>query len=338
MPYFSVIMPIYNGEKYIERAVKSILNQTFCDFELIMIDDGSNDNSMNICRNLIKKDNRLRFIHQNNQGALMARKTGVDIARGTYILFIDCDDTFKFDALAKIYDMIIKMKVDIILFNYYFIKRTNCIIPGKKILSNKKIYSGKELFLLSIKYFGLLNSLCIKAVKASIIKSAFSVYQCNISMAEDLLISLRIFKYSNSAAYLDEYLYNYIDNQYSSMHNVKEKYFSEYEFVYLEAIKLVEEYHFSNKIKKIITKNFLIKIMADYFFYTFQRSLTFGEFMCVGEMLFKKAYMKVRFDGLSLGIIWNIPYKIYLARDYHLLYLYFLCLKCGYLIKNKILI
>lgn len=88
MPYFSIIMPVFDGENYVRKAIASVRNQSFSDFELIIIDDGSKDNSLEICLAECQKDPRIKFIAQNNKGALLARKTGVQTADGIYTLFL----------------------------------------------------------------------------------------------------------------------------------------------------------------------------------------------------------------------------------------------------------
>ena len=92
MPKISIIVPVYNTEKYIHRCIDSILNQTFKDFELILVDDGSPDNCGVICDEYSIKDSRIRVIHQENHGASAARNRGLDCAKGDYIAFCDSDD------------------------------------------------------------------------------------------------------------------------------------------------------------------------------------------------------------------------------------------------------
>ena len=92
MKLISVIVPVYNTEKYIEKCVMSILNQTYKNLEIILIDDGSTDNSPQICDSLAKKDNRITVIHQPNGGVSSARNIGLDNTHGDYITFVDSDD------------------------------------------------------------------------------------------------------------------------------------------------------------------------------------------------------------------------------------------------------
>ena len=92
MPMISVIVPVYNVEKYIHRCIDSILNQTFSDFELILVDDGSPDDCGAICEEYAAKDSRIRVLHQENRGQAAARNRALDMARGEYIAFVDSDD------------------------------------------------------------------------------------------------------------------------------------------------------------------------------------------------------------------------------------------------------
>ena len=94
MPEISVILPVYNTGEILEKTIESILHQTFQDFELIIIDDGSTDNSYQICRKYSVKDKRIRVISQKNSGVCAARNKGIDLSEGKYITFCDHDDIY----------------------------------------------------------------------------------------------------------------------------------------------------------------------------------------------------------------------------------------------------
>ena len=100
-PCISVVMPVYNCNKYLPRAIESVLNQSFEDFELILIDDGSTDGSGAICDTYAVSDGRIRIVHKENGGVSSARNAGLDVAQGTYIVFLDCDDYIEEDYLEK---------------------------------------------------------------------------------------------------------------------------------------------------------------------------------------------------------------------------------------------
>ena len=100
MPKLSVIVPVYNTEKYLRECIDSILAQTFGDFELLLVDDGSTDSSGAICEEYAQMDERIRVIHQKNAGATVARRNGVSHAGGEYITFVDSDDWISRDMYA----------------------------------------------------------------------------------------------------------------------------------------------------------------------------------------------------------------------------------------------
>lgn len=116
----SVIVPIYNAEKYLTECIASILNQTYKQLDIILVDDGSTDSSNEICRNLCKIDNRLRLIEIENSGPFQARKAGVNVARGEILAFVDADDTLELDAYDELMDIYHEYTPDIIAFNYEY--------------------------------------------------------------------------------------------------------------------------------------------------------------------------------------------------------------------------
>lgn len=109
----SVIVPVYKVEKYINKCVESILNQTYKDYELILVDDGSPDNCGQICDSWAKKDNRIKVIHKENGGLSDARNVAVEIAKGDYITFIDSDDFIECDYLRILYNLIMETNAEI---------------------------------------------------------------------------------------------------------------------------------------------------------------------------------------------------------------------------------
>jgi len=120
-PRVSVIMPVYNAEKYLESSIESILNQTFQDIEIICVDDGSTDDSLNILRTFKEKDLRIKILEQSNLYAGIARNNAMKIAKGNYLIFLDSDDIFKSDMIEKAYKRAIDVDADIVVFGgYYF--------------------------------------------------------------------------------------------------------------------------------------------------------------------------------------------------------------------------
>lgn len=122
MALVSVVMPIYNAEKYLAQAIESVLNQTLEDFELILVNDGSQDTSFEICETYAKKDARIKVINQENGGICAARNRGLEEASGEYLAFIDNDDVYLPDLLEENYRLAKKYDADILKYGYRFIK------------------------------------------------------------------------------------------------------------------------------------------------------------------------------------------------------------------------
>lgn len=120
MPAISVIMPVYNSEKYLLTAIRSVLNQTFTDFELLLIDDGSSDGSGEICDTAAKNDPRVRVVHQENGGICKARNCGLNLAAGEYVAFIDNDDEYQNNLLQENYELACQYgRADLVKYGYH---------------------------------------------------------------------------------------------------------------------------------------------------------------------------------------------------------------------------
>ena len=132
-PKISIIIPIYNTEEYLRECLNSVINQTLKEIEIILIDDGSTDNSGKICEEYASKDKRIKVIHQKNQGAAISRNKGIDLAQGKYLYFLDSDDYIESDTLEKMLNKIEQEDADICICRNYEID------GNIKILSNSLV-------------------------------------------------------------------------------------------------------------------------------------------------------------------------------------------------------
>jgi len=130
----SVIVPIYNADKYLKDCVESILNQTFRDFELLLVDDGSKDNSLKICNTFKAQDNRVKVLHQKKSGSSAAKNAGINAACGEYIAFCDADDVIDKEYIANLYQGVVLHNADLCVGNIAFLKKKN-----EKIISQNRI-------------------------------------------------------------------------------------------------------------------------------------------------------------------------------------------------------
>lgn len=208
----SVIVPLYNVEKYINRCIDSILNQSFGNFEVILVDDGSTDKTGEICDLYAEKDSRVRVIHKENGGGSAARKTGIDAAVGKYIMFIDSDDAYVEGALEKAHQTIVSEDVDIVQFGFYKTANIEDVTPfgtGKV-----QLFDGRDALLqiMTQKSPNVFNNLLwCKIYKSEIVKKP--EYNIAIRTIDDVPMIARIFYYAERVATLDLPLYYYIQRQ-----------------------------------------------------------------------------------------------------------------------------
>ena len=108
-PLVSIIIPVYNVELYVKESIESVLKQTYKNIEIIIVDDGSTDNSLKVCKEVLDTDKRIKVIHQENQGVVKARNKGIELANGDYIMFVDSDDWID----ANMVEELVKNMVDV---------------------------------------------------------------------------------------------------------------------------------------------------------------------------------------------------------------------------------
>lgn len=161
-PKISVIVPVYNLENYIEKTVATITAQTYKNLEIILIDDGSTDRSLEICQNLAKKDNRIVVIHKENSGVSAARNIGIKLSTGEYIGFCDGDDAIEKDMYEFLYNKLVSDKADISMCSIKMVRSGNSTTlhsTGKNILWNstedylKALFSGNTNMSVNSKLF-----------------------------------------------------------------------------------------------------------------------------------------------------------------------------------------
>lgn len=200
MDLVSIIVPVYNVELYLEFCLKSLINQTYENKEIILIDDGSKDKSGYICDTYAKKYNNIKVIHQKNSGVSVARNNGIKISNGKYILFIDSDDYLEPNTLSYI----MEYQYDLLCFGYNKVYK-NKIIPVT-YKNNCEIENIQEEVLLNNKIGGFLWN---KLFKTDIIKNNNIEFSSGIHYCEDLLFIFKYLKYVNKAYYINKCFYQY---------------------------------------------------------------------------------------------------------------------------------
>lgn len=271
----SIIIPIYNVEKYLERCLESVICQTYRNLEIILINDGSTDNSSKICDKYAKKDHRIIVIHKENGGVSSARNRGIELAKGEYIGFVDSDDYIEPNMYEELYNEAVISDADIVMANYIVKtgknEKKHFVDKGKDVLNKEKFYDN----LLDNYFQGYLPT---KLFNRRIIFSKNELILLNdtINIYEDLLFLANIAKNGNKFVFINKYLYNYcirLDsayNRYRSNYNSKQlsvlnamdemlkiaqqeavQTVLKYKKAYLAvALQLLEQYYISDEVKE----------------------------------------------------------------------------------------
>ena len=231
----SIIVPVYNVSEKLSRCIESILNQEYNEFELILVNDGSTDNSGDICNKYAIKDNRIKVIHKKNKGVSKSRNIGIEHAKGKYIVFVDSDDYINTNMTLHLKDIIEKEKnPDWILWGFNKISEDGIKID--KVSLEDKVYNLNnkiELYKnIESKTFGYVWT---AAFKSEIIKNNNITFNEEISLMEDLIFTYKYFEHCKRIITTSKIEYNYI--KYNSSTTLsKNKYINIFE-IFLEVIE-----------------------------------------------------------------------------------------------------
>jgi glycosyltransferase involved in cell wall biosynthesis len=215
----SIVVPIYNVEHYIDRCIDTLVRQTHYNLEIILVDDGSTDNSGDKCDNWEKLDQRIKVIHKKNGGLSSARNAGLEVATGDYIMFEDSDDWVELELVQKCVDRIRKDESDIVIFGYRKVDENDKNIGeftfGNETYSKEEIVEQLHRRIVEMSFGYAWNKLYdLSVLRESGIKS-----NCNIVDREDLVFNMQLLNYVNKISYLELVGYNYLQRRTSLLHN-----------------------------------------------------------------------------------------------------------------------
>ena len=230
----SVIVPVYNTEKYLEKCLDSIVNQTYQDIEIIIVNDGSTDNSKEIINKYVDKYSNIKVYNKQNGGLSSARNLGIEKANGKYLMFVDSDDYIEKTMIKKMYEKSQENKSDIVVCEFSYVYD-----DGRKIRS----YSNLNYTNISDKKYLLTPPMApIRLIKKDLfnnIKFKEGIYY------EDLELCPKLVKYSKKISYVNESLYNYLMRDSSIMHqnSFNDKLLDIYKVLDSNYDALIKEYH-----------------------------------------------------------------------------------------------
>ena len=250
MPKISVIVPVYNVEKYLSRCIDSILNQTFTDFELILVDDGSTDNSGEICDMYSQKDSRIIVIHQSNQGVSVARNQGIISAKGGYITFIDSDDWISSRLLERLLLSCEKNDSQMAVSIIKKVKEFTCDYQSNAF---DNVMIGKE----AVEKFGSLMDMRFrgpvgKLVRTSIVKA--HMFPCDRKYGEDTACVYRWMFDCNKVVEILETHYFYYTRDDSVAHKQFDWHRLDSYKTYDEMLDFYLKHHICNPYKVLLRK------------------------------------------------------------------------------------
>lgn len=265
----SVVVPIYKTEKYLDRCLTSIVNQTYRNLEILLIDDGSPDNCPRMCDDWARKDPRIRVIHKQNQGLGMARNTGIEHATGSYICFFDSDDYIAPDTIEKAQRLSASENADIVVYGMCNVSRSGEVLRHNIPTSQTHVYRGsavQDRFLP-----GLIDN---KDLTAEVQNLTFSAWSCLFSMelvkkagwrfvsereliSEDSYSITWLYQYVQCVAVLPEALYYYCENESSLTQTYRTDRFEKIKHFYQESLHMAGQLHYGPTIHSAISGLFL---------------------------------------------------------------------------------
>lgn len=240
MPFFSIIVPIYNVEQYLRQCLDSILSQSFQDFELILINDGSPDNSLSICEEYAVNYKNVIIIDQENKGLSGARNAGLEIAKGKYVWFVDSDDYITDNALEILFQNL-QNYPDLIMFSNYHLRENqtvlipNVITTASDVMSNKEfLNSGRHLEIAPWIYVYSLQFLNFEKLR----------FREDIKLHEDSIFIPEVFVKLKSILSIEDklYVYRFRENSLMRSERTHDKLYSLYHIIQL-FLSLRKEYH-----------------------------------------------------------------------------------------------
>lgn len=314
MPFFSIIIPIYNLECYIERTILNILNQNFLDYELILVNDGSTDETFNIINNIAKKNDKIKTINKENGGVSSARNLGLKKANGKYIYFLDGDDKIENDLLSNAYSKLKNNDIDIYSFGFDIVEANGKL---KKKFSfyeyDNEIFSSQEFQKLYLRK-KIRQHICSFCVKRNLILNNSITFNESATHGEDQEFQLKIISVAENIYYKAKAFYHYLDREDSATNQN----FSSKKFSAIEAIERAKNFVISKDNNNNLEKyydNYLIFM----FFYLFKQSI-FNNFANYYELFEEKEYLLKKFtiDFNYYSFVIIIFYCFYFISKYYM--------------------
>lgn len=330
MQKVSIIVPVYNAEKYLDDCLKSIITQTYKNLEIILINDGSTDNSLKVCYKYKEIDERIVVVNNKNHGVSYSRNCGIKIATGNYIVFIDSDDVIDIRYIEKLIEPTKKEDYDLIICGLtHKFREKEKWISKKEIISNLDKLTGniKLDYRFLVHYY--LEVPVVKLFKKNIIDKNNITFPENLLISEDQVFNREYIKHVKNYTYIDEYLYMYYhrNNNSLSMRKGEDYWKSDLENVLLMKKFFSEEKIFESKY-----------ILLDYSIWIVYKYLSVNKHFIKEYSILKNRINKIReiIDFNCEKITWKkaIFLRCLKKKNILLIYCYFYLKKIIFMLRN----
>ena len=334
MHKISIIIPIYNAEKYLKICLDSVIEQTYENIEIICVNDGSKDNSLEILREYQKKDNRIIIIDKKNEGVSEARNDGIKKSTGEYVTFVDADDWIEKDAIETLYNILISKNVDVVRGNYYvnFSYTENYAIGKIPNIINKKLETSQVDFV-DLVMKRILNDEILCYVVLLLIKKEklmqTNLFDKDILFMEDVIFYNKLMDKIESIYFIDKPLYHYYFNNTSCTRKPEHYIRNMYNLldVHKILVKTIKDDKFPEKNRvKIITSEISNKIAGFFFSIYLLHDKSKKELIAIMDELLEDEYFCQLFQSVDYTLLPRhlvIPIKLILKKRYNILFIYY---------------
>ncbi len=270
----SIIVPVYNVEKYLNRCIESLISQTYINLEIILVDDGSPDKCPQMCEEWSKKDARIKVVHKKNEGLGFARNTGLQYANGEYILFVDSDDYIDCNTVQDAYDNIIKFNSDIVMFGMNSVNDNEEVESSLIPHLERSVYENKDIVeyilpnMMSVdpktgKHMGLNMSASGCMFSSELIKRASWKFVSERQfISEDFYSLLILYKDVKRISFINKAHYNYCYNGSSLTHSYSKNRFERICTCYESMKENAEKFYYPEQVFHAINSQYIGSVIA----------------------------------------------------------------------------
>lgn len=274
-PLVSIIVPVYNAGKYLEKCLDSLLGQTYQNLEILCVNDGSRDNSLDILQDYSKRDSRIHLINKENAGVSQARNVALQEATGDYILFVDADDWVDADTCEEVVACAVSEQANIVMWSYC--SETNSRSSRKEIFPEKRIFTDNEVKMqLHRRFVGVLkeelthpelaDALCPvwgKLYRKELLDGIEFIDLRKIGTYEDGFFNLEVFGKAAKVVYLPEYYYHYRRSTTESVTSgYRQELFAQWQNLFAQMSRYIEENHLPVQYQEALQNRIALSIQG----------------------------------------------------------------------------